>query len=85
MTTCSIRCALQDKHLHCLLQEVIDNLTISAMQYRAESDPDIRPHVHERCVQQIVVPATRELEYCKSTLRIVLVGVMESLRKVGVS
>ena len=67
------------------MQEVINNLMISAIQYRAETDPDIRPHVHQRCVQEIVVQGTREIKYCQSTLLHVLTGVIDNLGKIGVS
>ena len=67
------------------MQEVIDNLMISAIQYRAETDPDIRPHVHQRCVQEIVVQGTREVKYCQSTLLHVLTGVIDNLGKIGVT
>lgn len=58
---------------------------ISAIQYRAETDADIQPHVHQRHVQEIVVQGTREIDYCRNTLLHVLAGVMTSLGKVGVS
>ncbi len=72
--------------LHVPLQEVIDNLMISAIQYRSETDPDIQPHVHQRCVDERVVQPTREVDYCKQTLIHVIQDVLTSLArmKVGV-
>lgn len=69
---------------HNVMQEVIDNLTISAIQHRSESDPDIQPHVHQRCVEEIVVKPTREVDYCKQTLLKVLAGIMQSLARMQV-
>ncbi|KAL0018444.1 hypothetical protein WJX77_010041 [Trebouxia sp. C0004] len=63
------------------IQEVIDNLMISAIQYRSETDPDIQPHVHQRCVDERVVQSTREVDYCKQTLIHVLQDVLTSLAR----
>ncbi|KAL0033133.1 hypothetical protein WJX79_005148 [Trebouxia sp. C0005] len=63
------------------IQEVIDNLMISAIQYRSETDPDIQPHVHQRCVVERVVQPTREVDYCKQTLIHVLQDVLTSLAR----
>jgi Fanconi anemia group M protein len=66
------------------MQEVIDNLMISAIQYRSETDPDIQPHVHQRCVDERVVQPTREVDYCKQTLIHVLQDVLTSLARMQV-
>lgn len=58
---------------------------ISAIQFRGETDPDIVPHVHQRCVEEKVVQPTREVEYCKQTLIHVLQDVMTSLARMKVS
>jgi len=67
------------------MQEVIDNLMISAIQYRSETDPDIQPHVHQRCVDERVVQPTREVDYCKQTLIHVLQDVLTSLARMQVA
>lgn len=66
------------------MQEVIDNLMISAIQYRSETDHDIQPHVHQRCVDERVVQPTREVDYCKQTLIHVLQDVLTSLARMQV-
>lgn len=66
------------------MQEVVDNLMISAIQYRSEADPDIQPHVHQRCVDERVVQPTREVDYCKQTLIHVLQDVLTSLARMQV-
>ena len=66
------------------MQEVIDNLMISATKYRTETDPDIQPHVHQRCVDERVVQPTREVDYCKQTLIHVLQDVLTSLARMQV-
>lgn len=58
---------------------------ISAIQFRGETDPDILPHVHQRCVDEKVVQTTREVEYCKQTLIHVLQDVLTGLAKMKVS
>lgn len=40
------------------IQNVIDNLQISTLEYRNESDPDVLPFVHERKIELIQVPVT---------------------------
>lgn len=67
------------------MQEVIDNLMISAIQYRGETDPDIVPHVHPRCVDERVVQPTKEVDYCKQTLIHVMRDVLTSLARMNVS
>ena len=67
------------------LQEVIDNLMISAIQFRSESDPDIQPHVHQRCVEEVVVQPTREVDHCRHTLIHVMQDVLTSLARMQVT
>ncbi|XP_027768882.1 DEAD-box ATP-dependent RNA helicase FANCM isoform X2 [Solanum pennellii] len=38
------------------VQKVIDNLQISTLEYRNESDPDVLPYMHARKIEQITVP-----------------------------
>lgn len=37
------------------IQQVIDNLLISALEYRDESDPDVCSYVHNRKIELIEV------------------------------
>ncbi|KAL6525255.1 hypothetical protein OROMI_030848 [Orobanche minor] len=37
------------------IQHVIDNLRISTLEYRSESDPDVTPYVHDRKIELIEV------------------------------
>lgn len=37
------------------VQQIIDNLCISTLEYRDESDPDVAPYVHNREVELIKV------------------------------
>ncbi|XP_042062897.1 DEAD-box ATP-dependent RNA helicase FANCM [Salvia splendens] len=37
------------------IQHVIDNLQISTLEYRSESDPDVQPYVHDRKIELIQV------------------------------
>ena len=66
------------------MQEVINNLMISAIQFRSETDPDIRPHVHQRCVDERVVQPSREVDHCKQTLIHVIQDVLTSLSRMQV-
>lgn len=66
------------------LQEVINNLMISAIQFKSETDADIVPHVHQRCVQEIVVQPTSDVESCKQILIRVLADVITTLSKLKV-
>lgn len=40
------------------VQNVIDNLQISTLEYRNETDPDVLPYVHARKIEQITVNIT---------------------------
>lgn len=40
------------------IQHIIDNLQISTLEYRNESDPDVLPYVHERKIELIQVLVT---------------------------
>ena len=57
---------------------------ISAIQFRSETDPDIQPHVHQRCVEERVVQPSREVDYCKQTLIHVIQDVLTSLSRMQV-
>lgn len=39
------------------IQNVIDNLQISSLEYRSETDPDVIQYVNDRKVEFIQVPA----------------------------
>ncbi|XP_011001109.1 PREDICTED: putative ATP-dependent RNA helicase mfh2 [Populus euphratica] len=42
------------------VQHIIDNLQISALEYRNESDPDVIPYVHDRKIELIEVALGKE-------------------------
>ncbi|KAJ6764055.1 FANCONI ANEMIA GROUP M PROTEIN [Salix purpurea] len=42
------------------VQQIIDNLQISALEYRNESDPDVIPYVHDRKIELIEVALGKE-------------------------
>ncbi|XP_048129924.1 DEAD-box ATP-dependent RNA helicase FANCM isoform X2 [Rhodamnia argentea] len=45
---------------HQTIQHVIDNLIISTLEYRNESDPDVSPYVHDRKLELIEVAMGKE-------------------------
>nr|GMD66515.1 DEAD-box ATP-dependent RNA helicase FANCM isoform X1 [Ipomoea batatas] len=42
------------------VQNIIDNLQISTLEYRNEGDPDVLPYVHDRKIQLIKVPMGKD-------------------------
>lgn len=48
-----VKCDYSAKHQ--TIQNIIDNLQISTLEYRNESDPDVSPYVHDRKVELIEV------------------------------
>ncbi|CAA3017902.1 DEAD-box ATP-dependent RNA helicase FANCM isoform X2 [Olea europaea subsp. europaea] len=42
------------------IQNIIDNLQISTLEYRNENDPDVLPYVHERKIELMEVPIGKE-------------------------
>ncbi|XP_051139283.1 DEAD-box ATP-dependent RNA helicase FANCM [Andrographis paniculata] len=42
------------------IQHIINNLQISTLEYRSDSDPDVLPHVHDRKIEMIEVPMGKE-------------------------
>jgi len=45
------------------IQTVIDNLHISTMEYRNESDPDVSPYTHNRNIELIPVKYSSLLQF----------------------
>ncbi|CAI9754308.1 unnamed protein product [Fraxinus pennsylvanica] len=45
---------------HQTIQNIIDNLQISTLEYRNENDPDVLPYVHERKIELMEVPMGKE-------------------------
>ncbi|KAJ0976925.1 hypothetical protein J5N97_012399 [Dioscorea zingiberensis] len=43
------------------IQNVIDNLCISTLEYRNESDPDVSPYVHDRKLELVQVALTKDV------------------------
>lgn len=48
-----VKCDYSAKHQ--TIQNIIDNLQISTLEYRNETDPDVSPYVHDRKVELIEV------------------------------
>lgn len=44
------------------IQEVVDNLGIAKVEFRAEEDPDVRQYMHVRNVEVVTVDPTDELQ-----------------------
>ncbi|CAI0556807.1 unnamed protein product [Linum tenue] len=42
------------------VQQIIDNLQISTLEYRDENDPDVIPYVHNRKIELIAVPMGKD-------------------------
>ncbi|MDK2916450.1 MAG: hypothetical protein PWR25_1007 [Euryarchaeota archaeon] len=51
------------------VQEVCDNLHIEAVETRVETDPDVRPYIHEREIQYVDVYLPEELQSAIVVLR----------------
>ncbi|KAL2520154.1 DEAD/DEAH box RNA helicase family protein [Forsythia ovata] len=45
---------------HLTIQNIIDNLQISTLEYRNENHPDVLPYVHERKIELMEVPMGKE-------------------------
>lgn len=54
---------------------MLNNLMIAAIEFRSDDDPDIRPYVHERCVDMRIVEPSPEITASRASL-------MEALRAV---
>jgi ERCC4-related helicase len=50
------------------VQEVLKNLMISAIEFRAEEDADVAPYRHATARDVLVVEPSREVAYARATL-----------------
>ena len=57
------------------VQDVLNNLMIAAIEFRSDDDPDIRPYVHDRCVDMRIVEPSPEITASRASL-------LEALRAV---
>lgn len=62
-----------------LLQEVVSNLMISAIEFRGEEDADVAPYRHETAREVVLVQPSREVAYARSMLMQAFRHVMASL------
>lgn len=49
------------------VQQVIDNLLISDIAIRTEESMDVKPYVHERTINSIIVPESAEIRFARQT------------------
>ncbi|KAK9817873.1 hypothetical protein WJX72_003494 [[Myrmecia] bisecta] len=61
------------------IQEVITNLMISSIEFRAEEDADVAAYRHARQVDVQVVQPSREVELCREELLKVMRGIIHRL------
>ena len=61
------------------MQAVLQNLMIAAIEFRSDDDPDIRPYVHDRCVDMCIVQPSSEITACRSSLVETLRGIIARL------
>ncbi|XP_042421902.1 DEAD-box ATP-dependent RNA helicase FANCM-like [Zingiber officinale] len=66
------------------IQNVIDNLHISAMEYRKESDHDVSPYVHNRKLELIKVPMSEDASAINNLLLKVIHPYFAWLSTIGV-
>ncbi|XP_074571396.1 DEAD-box ATP-dependent RNA helicase FANCM [Curcuma longa] len=66
------------------IQNVIDNLHISAMEYRKESDHDVSPYVHNRKLELIKVPMSEDASAINNLLLEVIQPYFARLSAIGV-
>ncbi|KAJ9550475.1 hypothetical protein OSB04_014520 [Centaurea solstitialis] len=66
------------------VQQVIDNLQISSLEHRSESDPDVSPYVHERKVEVIQVAMGKDALEANSLLMDVIRPFVARLSSMGV-
>ena len=66
------------------LQEVVRNLRISKIEFRSESDPDIKEFVHQRHIEKIIVSSTNDARHaCCQELEAVLSRLLCELCSLG--
>ncbi|KAI3736079.1 hypothetical protein L6452_15611 [Arctium lappa] len=69
---------------HQTVQQVIDNLQISSLEHRSESDPDVSPYVHERKIELIQVAMGKDAVEANSLLMDVIRPLAARLSSMGV-
>ncbi|KAK6940331.1 Helicase, C-terminal [Dillenia turbinata] len=69
---------------HQTIQKIIDNLCISRLEYRDESDPDVIPYVHNRKIELIQVPMGKDAVGINNLLLEVIRPIVGRLSSVGV-
>ncbi|KFK23251.1 hypothetical protein AALP_AAs51800U000100 [Arabis alpina] len=67
------------------IQGIIDNLQISTLEYRNESDPDVCPYVHDRTVELVEVPLGVDADEVNKRLLDVISPYAARLKKFGVN
>nr|XP_009619792.1 DEAD-box ATP-dependent RNA helicase FANCM isoform X1 [Nicotiana tomentosiformis] len=65
------------------VQNVIDNLQISTLEYRNETDPDVLPYVHARKIEQITVPMGKDADEVGELLLKVICPLVNRLNAYG--
>ena len=61
------------------VQDVIHNLCISRMEVRDHSDPDVKPYVHERLIDTVVIGLSRALAAIKRRFYGIMSGPVNAL------
>ncbi|KAI4321193.1 hypothetical protein MLD38_034605 [Melastoma candidum] len=70
---------------HQTIQQVIDNLLISTLEYRNESDPDVIPYVHERKMELVKVTMGKEAIEIYDLLLNVMCNSAARLNRLGIN
>uniref|UniRef100_A0A0A0LMN2 Helicase ATP-binding domain-containing protein n=1 Tax=Cucumis sativus TaxID=3659 RepID=A0A0A0LMN2_CUCSA len=66
------------------IQQIIDNLHISTLQYRDESDHDVSPYVHDRKIELIQVAMGEDAVEIDNKLLEVMRPFVAKLRSIGI-
>ena len=66
------------------MQDVLRNLMIAAIEFRSDDDPDIRPYVHDRCIDMCIVEPSAEITASRSSLLEALRAVINRLLAIKV-
>ncbi|KAK9758175.1 hypothetical protein RND81_01G212700 [Saponaria officinalis] len=66
------------------IQQVIDNLQISALEYRSESDVDVCPYVHNRKIELFEVPMGKDATEINNLLSDAIRPIVTRLSMMGV-
>ena len=65
------------------IDEVCHNLSISNVQVRTDTDPDVRPYIHYRDLEWRKITVPVEIQELKVTMELVLNNRLEQLAKLG--